>query len=194
MSSQEDDNTQANTNTNGNNNSEVEEVDIAQHESALDALNMYIKDLNEFKSTFHEFIKRGKDIKKRVEKEMKDLKKNTKRKRTRKPDAKPGGFVKPMKMSDQMCEYLEIPKGTKLPRTQVAKKLNEKIRKQKLQNENDRRIIEPNDELEALFSDDYFEKYGENAPLNDNGEKEKLTFFAMQKYIKHHYPKEDTED
>ena len=162
------------------NNSESEE-EVIQNQTALDALNSYLKDLNEFKATFQEFHKRGKEIKKMFEQEMKELKKNSKKKRTRKPDAKPGGFRKPVKISDQMCEFLGIPKGQKLARTDVSKKLNEYIRDKKLQNEKDRRIIEPDEKLLTLFSDDYTEDC-------------RLDFFTMQKYIKHHYIKDDADE
>lgn len=146
--------------------------------NALEALNSYLKDLNDLKATIAEFHKRGKEIKKLFEKEMKELKKSSKKKRTRKPDAKPGGFRKPVKISDEMCEFIGIPKGKKLARTEVSKKLNEYIRDKKLQNEKDRRIIEPDEKLLSLFSDDYTEDC-------------RLDFFTMQKYIKHHYIKDD---
>lgn len=161
----------------------VQDVQDAQNEekkakTALEELNCYLKDLNEFKATFNEFYKRGKEIKKMVEKEMKDLKKHSRKKRTRKPDAKPGGFRKPVKISDQMCKFLNIEKGQKLARTEVSKKLNEYIRDQKLQNEKDRRIIEPDKKLLGLFNDEYVDGC-------------RLDFFTMQKYIKHHYIKDE---
>ena len=159
---------------------QINEIDteMSENQSALDDLNSYLKDLNDLKATFQEFHKRGKEIKKKFEKEMKEIKKNSKKKRTRKPDAKPGGFRKPVKISDEMCEFLGIPKGQKLARTDVSKKLNEYIRDNNLQNEKDRRIIEPNEKLLTLFSDDY----SDDCALN---------FFTMQKYIKHHYIKDD---
>lgn len=159
-----------------NDNDPVKQTEV-KIQTALDALNGYLKDLNEFKATFQEFHKRGKEIKKMFEKEMKELKKNSKKKRTRKPDAKPGGFRKPVNISDQMCEFLGIKKGQKLARTEVSKKLNEYIRDKDLQNEKDRRIIEPDEKLLGLFSEDYTEEC-------------RLDFFTMQKYIKHHYIKE----
>lgn len=162
------------------NDDDVKTEDISEV-NALDALNNYLKDLNDLKATVAEFYKRGKEIKKLVEKEMKDIKKGSKKKRTRKPDAKPGGFRKPVKISDELCEFLGIPKGKKLARTEVSKKLNEYIRDNKLQNEKDRRIIEPNKKLLALFSADY----------TDDA---RLDFFTMQKYIKHHYIKDDEDD
>jgi chromatin remodeling complex protein RSC6 len=155
--------------------------DVKIELSALDALNSYLKDLNDFKTTFAEFHKRGKEIKKLVEKEMKDLKTYSKKKRTRKPDSKPGGFRKPVKISDEMCEFIGIPKGKKLARTEVSKKLNEYIRDNNLQHEKDRRIIKPDEKLLALFSDEYKDEC-------------RLDFFTMQKYIKHHYIKDDDDD
>lgn len=149
-------------------------------QSGLDALNDYLKDLAAFKATFMAFHKRGKEIKKQIEKEMKQLQKNTITKRTRKPDAKPGGFQKPMRVSVQMLEFLGLPADKLIARTAVSKKLNEWIRDNDLQNPKDRRIIIPNDELLELFNDDYVEGCH-------------LDFFTLQKYIKHHYIK-DSDD
>jgi chromatin remodeling complex protein RSC6 len=65
-----------------------------------------------------------------------------------------------------------------MARTAVSKKLNEWIRDNNLQKPEDRRIIIPNKELLGLFNDEYVEGCH-------------LDFFTLQKYIKHHYPKDD---
>lgn len=153
------------------------EDDIIAKKTAMDELNIFLKDFNDFKVTFQKFHKRGKDIKKMFEREIKELKKNRKTKRTRKPDAKPGGFRKPTKITDQLCQFLGFEKGTLHARTEVSKKLNEWIRDQGLQNPKDRRIIIPNKQLLDLFNDDYVDGCH-------------LDFFTMQKYIRHHYIKD----
>jgi len=155
----------------------AQKVQIEKVQSGLEALNDYLKDLNDFKATFAAFYKRGKEIKKQVEKEMKQLQRQKPKRRTRKPDAKPGGFQKATRVSDQMLDFLKVPKGTLMARTAVSKKLNEWIRDNKLQNPKDRRIIIPNSELLELFNDEYVDGCH-------------LDFFTLQKYIKHHYPKD----
>lgn len=165
------------TTSNDNTPNTSDQIIINEKLSALDELNTWLKDLTDFKNTIQEFHKRGKEIKKNLGKEMKQLKKNSKKKRIRKPDAKPGGFTKPLKISEQMCLFLGVDKGTMMARTNVSKKLNEWIRDNKLQYEQDRRIIIPNEALLKLFSEDYVDGC-------------KLDFFTMQKYIKHHYIKD----
>lgn len=168
--------------THGEVEAEVEtETEVACGHYAIEAMNVYLKDLRDMKLVIDGFIKRGKEIKKLMEKDIKDTKKNSKKKRVRKPDAAPGGFRKPIKISDEMCDFLNIPKGQLYVRTEISKKLNEYIRDNGLQNEKDRRIIEPNEDLLKLFSDEYEDGC-------------KLDFFTMQKYIKHHYPKEEGEE
>ncbi len=152
--------------------------DLDDKQTALEEFNDVLNDMNDFMQAFKEFHKKAKDVKKRLEKEIKDLKKNAKPKRTRKPDAKPTSFKTNLaKISDEMRDYLSLDSNM-IARTEVSKRLNERIRNDKLQDPKDRRIIRPDDKLRKLFSSDYVEGC-------------KLDFFTMQKYIKHHYVKEE---
>ncbi len=137
------------------------EAELDEKQTALEELNNLFNDMNDFALAFKEFQKKAKDIKKHLDKEFKDLKKNAKPKRTRKPE---------------MRDYLSL-ESNMISRTEVSKRLNERIRNDKLQDPKDRRMIKPDDKLRKLFSGDYVEGC-------------KLDFFTMQKYIKHHYVKE----
>jgi chromatin remodeling complex protein RSC6 len=84
------------------------------------------------------------------------------------------GFAKPSLLSDELCKFMEVPVGTSLARTEVTRKIHEYIRAQKLHDENDKRIICPDEKLRGI--------------LNLNAD-DKLTYFNLQKYMKHQFPK-----
>ena len=71
---------------------------------------------------------------------------------------------------------LKLEKGSKMARTEVTQKVNEYIKTNKLQNQ-DNKKISPDKVLSDLLK------------IKD---KDDLTYFSMQKYLKDHFPKEDT--
>ena len=83
----------------------------------------------------------------------------------------PSGFAKPTKLSDELCDFLKVPHGTEMARTDVTRLLNGYIKDLKLQDEKDKRRILPNDELQKIL-----------AP----GE---VTYFNLQSKLKHHFVK-----
>jgi chromatin remodeling complex protein RSC6 len=85
-------------------------------------------------------------------------------------DRAPSGFRKPALITDELATFLELPSGEKLARTEVTKKITEYIHNNNLQDPENGRTILPNKELSKL--------------LNYSGEGE-LTYFNLQKYIKH---------
>lgn len=87
----------------------------------------------------------------------------------------PSGFAKPTKLSDDLCAFLGVPVGSELARTEVTRVINEYIRKNSLQDTNDKRTIVPDEKLASILM------------MNDG---DKLTYFNLQTYIKHHFNKE----
>jgi len=83
----------------------------------------------------------------------------------------PSGFAKPTKLSDQLCEFLKVPSGTEMARTDVTRLLNGYIKAEKLQDDKDKRKILPNIELQKILSP---------------GE---VTYFNLQSKLKHHFVK-----
>ncbi|KAG2485355.1 hypothetical protein HYH03_015936 [Edaphochlamys debaryana] len=61
------------------------------------------------------------------------------------------GFQKPTGISDQLADFLNISRGTQLPRMDVTRKIHEYIKDNKLQDPTDRRKILPDAKLHALF-------------------------------------------
>jgi upstream activation factor subunit UAF30 len=85
------------------------------------------------------------------------------------------GFAKPSLLSNELCDFMGIAHGTSLARTEVTRMINEYIKKNNLQNETDKRHIIPDEKLKAIL----------NLSADD-----KLTYFNLQKYMKHHFTKE----
>ena len=84
-------------------------------------------------------------------------------KKARKPSA---AFMKPMTPSDTLADVI----GSKaMPRTQVTKKLWEYIKKHKLQDAKNRRMINADDRLKKVF-----------------GGKSKVNMFEMTKLVNKH--------
>lgn len=87
----------------------------------------------------------------------------------------PSGFAKPTKLSDELCDFLGVAKGSSMARTIVTKHINEYIKKNKLQDESDKRHIIPDAKLKTILS------------LQEG---DKLTYFNLQTFIKQHFKKE----
>lgn len=89
-------------------------------------------------------------------------------------DRQPSGFAKPSKISEEMATFLSLDPKEEIPRNQVTKLINQYIIEHNLRNEKDKRQIQPNTELSKL--------------LNLKGDEE-LSYFNLQKYMKHHFIK-----
>jgi upstream activation factor subunit UAF30 len=84
----------------------------------------------------------------------------------------PSGFAKPTKLSDDLCSFLGVSSGSQMARTEVTRVINEYIKKNSLQDTNDKRTIVPDAKLLTILK---------------LGEGDKLTYFNLQTYIKHHF-------
>lgn len=154
----------------------LNELTIANKSKALADIDELINDFSDLAVVVKELVKKAKDTKREFEREIRELKKKTIRK-TRRPDAKPGGVCKPVKISHQLADFIGIEHDELISRTQVSKKINEYIRNNSLQKSDDKRIIIANEALEKLFNKEYTKE-------------SKIDFFTLQKFIKHHYIKE----
>jgi chromatin remodeling complex protein RSC6 len=86
----------------------------------------------------------------------------------------PSGFAKPTGLSNELCDFLSLPHGSQKARTDVTRMLNEYIKKHNLQDTKDKRTIIPDLSLKKLMK------------ITD---KDTLTYFNLQTYIKHHFLK-----
>jgi chromatin remodeling complex protein RSC6 len=65
---------------------------------------------------------------------------------------KTGGFNKPSKVPQKLCNFLNLEHGIELTRPHVTKKLYDIIRARDLQDPYDKRIIHPDNDFTELFS------------------------------------------
>jgi len=116
-----------------------------------------------------------KTLDKIVNREMKVLQKNSK-KRKANSNRQPSGFVKPTLISKDLAKFLGKENGVEMARTEVSKEINQYIRANSLQDKDNGRIILADAKLKKLLN------------LNDSDE---LTYFNLQRYMKHHFIKTD---
>lgn len=86
----------------------------------------------------------------------------------------PSGFAKPTKISDELCAFLSVPKGTEMARTEVTRKLNAYIKENGLFDQANKRKILPNAALKKLLGS----KDGDD-----------VSYFNVQRYMKRHFIK-----
>lgn len=146
-------------------------ADAVVHEK-FEALNQKVADLSNNLKDLQSYLKA---VQKELVKLAKTFSKRT-RARSVNPNSKktPSGFAKPTKLSDALCDFLAVPKGTELARTDVTRRLNLYIKEHNLQDAKDKRKIHPDAKLQKVL----------NTKPEDN-----LTFFNLQSFIKHNFIK-----
>ena len=115
-----------------------------------------------------------KTLEKTVTREMKAAQKASSKKRRNNGNRKPSGFVKPTPISEELATFLSKPVGTEMARTDVSKEINAYITANGLQDKANGRKINPDEKLTKLLK------------LNKEDE---LTYFNLQRYMKHHFIK-----
>jgi chromatin remodeling complex protein RSC6 len=94
------------------------------------------------------------------------------------PNRIPYGFVRPTKISNELAKFLGKPAGTEIARTVVSRLINTYIRVNNLQDPQNGRVIYPDSKLRSLLN---------------IGKNDELTYFNLQKYMKHHfYPSDNS--
>lgn len=88
---------------------------------------------------------------------------------------KPCGFARPTPVSDEMCHFLKVIKGSEVSRTTVTRALIQYIKENNLQNPENKKQILPDSVLSKLFG--------------DGAKNQTLTYFTMQKFVNHHFLK-----
>lgn len=145
----------------------------------INPVNMYVSKLNNYVERISKMNKELKDlvgVGKNLEKEFNSIIKIMSKKNKTKSENRPlSGFAMPSKLSDELYEFLNINKGDKVPRKDVTRMINEYITRNNLRDEKDKRVIKPNAELHKIFN---------------SCEKDEITYFNLQSYMKHHFIKD----
>ena len=131
--------------------------------------------LNTVRETVVSLLAHVKKLDKRVHREIKDARKRKRRVKTEEgADAKPRTpsiFERPVQVTDELCVFLNLAKGTLISRSQVTKGVNAYVREKSLKDKHD---IKPDAPLKKLLA----------LPEGD-----KLTYFNLQRYLNRHYVK-----
>ena len=150
--------------------------DVKPKSKKIEVVEYEQSKLAEFIEAITNLDKEFKTIKsliKLVQKENDKKEKILKKERDRKEKARlsPSGFAKPTDISTEMCDFLQIPHGTQMSRTEVTKKINTYVRSNNLKDPVNCRIIRPDAVLKKLLR------------VKDGDE---VTFFHMQRLLNPH--------
>ena len=85
----------------------------------------------------------------------------------------PSGFAKPNKISDELCDFIGVPRGTEKSRTDITRYINTYVKEHNLNKPTNKRVILPDEKLKAILN------------VKDD---EEVTFFILQRLISHHFP------
>tara|TARA_A100001015_G_scaffold228077_1_gene257713 strand:+ start:970 stop:1434 length:465 start_codon:yes stop_codon:yes gene_type:complete len=132
-----------------------------------------LNSLSSFKSQISMLSSQVKALEKSVKKQMKQLEKEAKKNKN-KGNRKASGFAVPSNISNDLCKFMNKPKGTKMARTEVTKYIIQYIKNNNLPDKNNKKIIKPNKQLKSLL---------------DLKQNEEVTYFNLQKYMNKHFVK-----
>ncbi len=149
-------------------------AEVVEEGSVFSKLSDYNAKLQQLSNLFTSIKSDFKTLEKSVARELKTAQKNSQKKRKVSANRAPSGFVKPTKISDELASFLGKTKGCEMARTEVSKEINLYIREKKLQDKENGRKIHPDAALTKLLN---------------IGKGEELTYFNLQRYMKHHFLK-----
>ena len=158
---------------------EEEETNIEKIESCVeDLFSKLHAQFNDSQSILKTLANNLKILHKEVQKEKKELIKNAKKaKKIKKKKTSVSGFAKPSIISEKLADFLQVPKGELIARTDATKMVLDYVKKNNLQNPDYKKQILPDEKLRNLL-EPHFTK------------EDKLEYFNIQKYLKYHFLKE----
>lgn len=145
-------------------------------ETLSDKLQEFGSKLSQMMTIYTTLKQDFKTLSKQIERDMKAAQKASAKKRRSSGNRQPSGFIKPTLITDELATFLGKISGTEMARTEVSKEINQYIRENKLQDPSNGRIIRPDSKLKKLLR---------------VGPDEELTYFNLQRYMKHHFVKKD---
>ena len=149
-------------------------AEVPEEGTVFAKLSDYSAKLQQLSNLFASVKSDFKTLEKTVARELKTALKNSQKKRKVSANRAPSGFVKPTKISDELATFLKKTLGCEMARTEVSKEINLYIREHKLQDKDNGRKIHPDAALTKLLN---------------IGKGEELTYFNLQRYMKHHFIK-----
>jgi len=143
--------------------------------SASSKVTEFSSKLQQLANLFASLKSDFKTLEKSVARDLKAAQKSSKKSRRSAGTRQPSGFVKPTKISDELATFLGKTLGTEMARTEVSKEINQYIRSKSLQDKENGRKIHPDAALKKLLN---------------IGKDDELTYFNLQRYMKHHFVKQ----
>jgi len=154
----------------------VPETETIDAVSVLDLLSAYGAKVHQHVAEAVQLKNEFKALEKRVQREIKNAQKKASNRKRTSGNRQPSGFIKPTLISNELASFLGKPVGTELARTAVSREINQYIRANSLQEPTNGRKINPDAKLSKLLK---------------IGKDEELTYFNLQRYMKHHFVKVD---
>ena len=136
------------------------------------SFSMVIDSLTLLKMQLSDVQTKIKNIEKVVKKELKKTNKTVINKNKEKKP--PSGFAQPASVTKELSDFMDKPYGTKIARTQATKAVIDYIKAQKLQDNEKRSKINPDEKLQNLLE-------------ISNDELPNLNFFNIQQYMNKHF-------
>ncbi len=163
-------------NTNGDSSENNDDNPVTVY---VNKLNKYVETIAKMNSELKQLVTVGKTLEKDFNQIVKLLAKKNKNKSNE--NRALTGFAMPTYLTDEMYDFLnehtemKIEKGQKVHRIAVTRTLNKYIKDNGLRQEKDKRYFTPNSTLHRIFR---------------STENDEVSYFNLQKYIKHHFLKE----
>ena len=151
-------------------------ADASESNEISDKMSEFAAKLTQLMAIYTAIRQDFKLLSKTVERDIKAAQKLSAKKRRSSGKRQPAGVIKPTLITDELATFLGKASGTEMARTEVSKEINQYIRENKLQDENNGRIIKPDAKLKKLLR---------------VGPEEELTYFNLQRYMKHHFVKKE---
>ena len=153
----------------------VQEQASASIESSMsEVLRTFSESIQALTMSLNKMKADYKALEKTVLREAKTMDKVNAKRNKNKGSRAPSGFVKPASISTQLAKFLGVDAGTKMARTDVTKMITSYVKEHGLQASDNGRRIMPDAKLKALLN------------VSD---KDEVTYFNLQKYMKHHFVK-----
>lgn len=158
-------------NNNEISNKEMNEENEEKPDPLAEQFDGILQSLTMFRGQITNLSQQIRGLEKIVTKEVKVLKKQAAKKN--RGNRAPSGFAKPSKISKDLSDFMDTEED-EVARTEVTQFLIKYIKENNLQNEENRKIIEPDEKLKILLK------------LTDEDE---LTYFNLQRYMNIHFVK-----
>lgn len=134
--------------------------------------------LSQLKTQITSFAVQLRTLEKTVKKEVKQHKREVTKKQS-KGSRKPSGFAEASPISNDLCDFLGKDYGTTVARTEVTKFICSYIRQHSLTNDENKRVIKPDNKLKSLLGTD---------------DETVVTYFNIQRFMNKHFIKKTAEE